>query len=148
MALFTWHPHYTVGIPLVDAEHAHLLALADGWHAAVAQGAPEDSIRAGLASLIDYTRAHFAHEEDLMIRCRYPDFRKHKAEHDRLTEKALQFQRAFRPERIARNAEMFRFLKDWLTLHMANSDRCMAVYLGGACPDLKTPLAGAGEPAV
>ena len=141
MALFTWHSHYAVGIPQVDAEHAHLFALADGLHATVAQGASKESVRAGLASLIDYTRAHFAHEEDLMMRCRYPGFRQHKAEHDRLTEKALQFQRDFQPERMARNAKMLRFLKDWLTMHIANSDRSMAEHL-------KTQWAGAGELAV
>jgi len=141
MALFTWHPHYTVGIPHIDDEHSHLFALADGLHASVAQGASKESVRAGLASLIDYTRAHFAHEEDLMMRCHYPFFRQHKAEHDRLTEKALQFQRDFRPERMARNAQMFRFLKEWLTVHIGNADRSMAAHL-------KSELAEPGKLAV
>ena len=130
MALFTWHPHYAVGIPQIDAEHAHLFDLADKLHATVAQGAPKQSIQDGLASLIDHARAHFAQEEGVMIRCHYPDFRRHEAEHDQLTGAALQFQREFLAGRNVRSEQMLRFLADWLTVHIDNSDRPMAAFLG------------------
>jgi len=129
MALFTWHSHYAVGIPELDAQHAHLFVLADRLLTTMAQGASKDALQSCLASIIDHTRAHFAHEEELMIRCRYAEFKQHKAQHDELTESALQFQREFRAERTARNAAMLRFLQEWLTFHIQNSDRRMAEYL-------------------
>jgi hemerythrin len=135
MALFTWHPRFAVGLPQVDAEHMRLFALADELHAAVAQGASKKSIQAVLATLIDQARAHFAHEERLMLQSGCPDFQEHKAEHERLTEKALGLQREFLLEQDRWNAEALRSLYQWLTSHVVSRDRTMAVYLGsGNCP--------------
>ena len=76
-----------------------------------------------------------------MVRCRYPGLEEHKAEHQLLAEKAIQFQRDLLTGHPAARADMFRFLRDWLALHMANCDRCLAVYL-------KNELAGAKPSAV
>jgi hemerythrin-like metal-binding protein len=129
MALFTWQSQYTIGIPEMDAEHEQLFALADALHASLGLGASPESVRASLSRLIDQTRAHFAHEEELMVRSRYPELERHKGEHSVLTEKALAFQRSFEPARAARDAEPLRVLRDWLTRHITISDRLLGEFL-------------------
>jgi len=132
MALFTWDPRLAIEVPEIDDEHAQLFAAADQLHAAIGQGVSKESVRAHLASLIDHSQAHFAHEEQLMIRCGYPEFQEHKAQHKYLMERILQFQRDFVPRRAALEAAMLRFLKDWLIRHIDESDRKIAAHLHSA----------------
>lgn len=129
MALFTWNLRYAIEVPHLDAEHARLFALADRLHAAIAQGDPRESVRARLASLVKHSRDHFAHEEQLMIGCGYPEFERHRAQHEDLMARVVQFQCDFAAERAALRPEMLRFLKDWLSRHIDEYDRPVAVHL-------------------
>jgi len=129
MALFSWNPHDALGVPEIDTAHVGLFVLADELHAALAQGLSLELVRNRLSALIDGTRAHFAHEEGLMLRNAYPRYQQHKAEHDDLIRQALDFQREVAAQRIAVSAGMLQFLKDWLTRHIRESDRLVADYL-------------------
>jgi len=129
MALFTWNPHYALGVPQIDGEHTRLFELTDELHGALAQGLSLDLVRNRLSALIDHARAHFVHEEQLMLRHAYPHFEQHKAQHDELIRKALEFQRDVAAQRIVLSAGMLQFLKDWLTVHIRESDRLVAEHL-------------------
>jgi len=129
MALFTWSPNYALGHPQMDEEHTRLFALADQLHAALAQGAPKHAASQALAALIDETGAHFASEERLMVQHHYPVYLRHKAQHDSLKGKILEFQRDFQAGKLLVSADLLRFLKDWLAGHILKCDRRLASYL-------------------
>ena len=46
-----------------------------------------------------YTVSHFANEESLMKRYAYPDYARHKAEHDKLVDRVEQLRQDFRTAR-------------------------------------------------
>jgi hemerythrin len=59
----------------------------------------------------------------------YPDFAKHKAEHDALTSQVLSFQAEFDGGRASMAVQVLQFLKDWLEKHIKGSDFNYTPYL-------------------
>jgi hemerythrin len=79
-----------------------------------------------LGRLVQYTTVHFAHEERLMQLHQYPDFAKHKAQHDALVKQVLAFQTEFDAGRATMAVQVLQFLKDWLANHIKGSDLAYA----------------------
>lgn len=126
MALFTWKPRYEIGIAPIDAEHRRMFELADKLHAALGQGVSGKYVLSHLAALIDCSRAHFAHEEQLMQDHCYPDLVRHKASHEELTEYMLRLQRGVSQGNGSLTAEELRFLQNAIGGHIEEFDRAIA----------------------
>ena len=129
MSLFQWSETYSVGYPDIDNQHKRLFQLAEQLHAAMTAGKGKQCLKTTLANLIEYTKRHFADEEMLMQNHRYPNFQQHKAEHRALTEKVVQFQRAFETDQTPLTVDLLKFLSAWLTHHIGNVDRKVSEFL-------------------
>lgn len=129
MSMFEWKQDYSLGHGTIDGEHKKLFEFANELHAAMMQGKGKDVMSEILARLIDYTKTHFAHEESLMREHHYPDYLKHKAEHDELTAKVVAFQKEFVSGHGTITVGLLQFLKDWLKTHIGETDRKVAVFL-------------------
>jgi hemerythrin len=129
--MFEWKPEYSVQIPKIDAQHQRLFALASELHAAMAEGKGKAVLAQSLAQLVDYTKVHFAAEEQFMSQYRYPDAAAHKAQHDQLTAQVLDLQNKFRAGNAALTVSLMMFLKNWLERHIAGSDQQYSVYIRG-----------------
>ena len=129
MSLFQWSEAYSVGHPDIDSQHKRLFQLAEQLHAAMTAGKGKQCLSTTLGNLIAYTKRHFADEEILMQANRYPFYQQHKAEHQQLTEKVVQFQRSFEADQAAVSVELMQFLSNWLTHHIGSSDRKVGEHL-------------------
>ena len=127
--MFDWSGTYSVGVGSVDGQHQNLFAMCRELHAAMAAGQGKAALSRILDRLVRYTVVHFAHEERLMRLYDYPDFAEHKAQHEALTEKVLQFQQEFEAGRAAITVQLLQFLRTWLTQHIQGSDQKLAPYL-------------------
>jgi hemerythrin len=58
-----------------------------------------------------------------------PDYAQHKAFHDDLTRRVVEFQKSFDEGRTAMSVELLQFLKDWLGHHIGETDKKVATYL-------------------
>jgi hemerythrin len=119
---FEWTNEYAVNIGSVDAQHQTLFAMCRELYAAMSAGQGKAVLARILDRLVQYTAVHFAHEERLMQLHQYPDFAKHKAEHDALTRQVLAFQTEFNAGRATMAVQVLQFLKDWLEKHIKGSD--------------------------
>lgn len=128
MSMFQWKPEYSVGYVPIDQQHMRLFELADELHTAMTAGKAKDVLGRTLASLISYTKGHFATEEGLMRTHHYPDYAKHKAEHDALTARVVQFEKEFQTASLATAINILPFLRDWLTHHIGQSDQKIAAF--------------------
>ena len=54
---------------------------------------------------------------------------KHKALHDELTARVVEFQAKFAAGRSAMSIDVLQFLKEWLTHHIGETDRKVSAYL-------------------
>jgi hemerythrin len=129
--MFEWKPKYSVQIPAIDAQHQRLFALAADLHLAMLQGKGKDILGQSLASLVDYTRQHFASEEQFMRRHGFPETEAHKKQHDQLTAQVLDFQKKFLSQDASLTVELLMFLKTWLENHIAGSDQKYAAHIRG-----------------
>ena len=129
--MFEWKNEYTVNIGSIDAQHQNLFAIGRELYEAMSTGQGRAVLGRILDRLVQYTSAHFAHEERLLQLHRYPDFAKHKAEHDALVKQVAAFQTEFHSGRASMAVQVLQFLKDWLEKHIKGSDLAYAPYLKG-----------------
>jgi hemerythrin-like metal-binding protein len=135
--LFPWSDAYSVKIAMVDSQHKVLVDLINELHQAMMARRGKESLGGVLASLIQYTKGHFATEEGLLRANEYPDLVTHKAEHERFTQTILEFQGRFQRNEVAMTIDVMDFLKDWLIKHIMGVDKKYVPHLSArGCTNL------------
>jgi hemerythrin len=129
LSMFEWNNNYSVGIGSVDAQHQNLFRLVGELYTAMSTGQGKSVLSKTLDRLVRYTASHFAHEERLMGLHGYPELAAHKAAHDALTKKVLQFQADFQSGSVVITTQLFQFLTDWLVKHIQGTDRKYVPFL-------------------
>jgi hemerythrin-like metal-binding protein len=127
--MFEWKPEYNVNVEGVDDEHQRLFALAAQLHLAMTQGKGKAAPDLALARLADYTRIHFGDEEQLMREHAYPDTEVHKALHEDLMARILDFQKRLAANQPCLTIELLTFLRNWFQYHISDEDQKYASYV-------------------
>jgi len=129
MAYMDWRATLEVGHAKIDAEHRSLVDALNNLHLAMKQGKGKDEIEKTLLFLKDYTVAHFAGEERLMMAHRYPDTQRHCAIHADLVKEVGALIRDFQSGKVLLTSSVFSFLEDWLTKHIQGEDKALGAFL-------------------
>jgi len=130
MSLIAWNDRLSVGIASIDKEHQKLVALLNDFYDAVQAGHGKESLASVLAALVDYTKKHFANEEQLFAKTGYPEATAHKKAHDDLTHQVLDIQQKYaKGAGTALPTETLNFLKNWLITHIQGADRKYSSHL-------------------
>jgi hemerythrin len=129
MSLIAWNKQLELGVAEVDTQHKRLVEMVNRLHDAMAQGHGADIMGRLLDDLIAYTVSHFATEERLMKAGGYPGAPAHLREHDNLKKAVSELQREFKAGKKMLTLEVMKFLRDWLTHHILESDRALATWL-------------------
>ena len=114
-------------IPLIQTRKgsAAQVALAnDIWHAIVTRD-EKKKIFALVEELEKYTIAHFSAEEAFMRVTDYPDFVRHRWEHQRFIERVAE-EKKRAVEAGTLSLDLMYFLRDWLIEHILVSDKVYA----------------------
>lgn len=124
MPLIEWNSSFSVGSPVLDADHRRLIDILnqiyDAW-----QGS-SSSVQLGklFDDLVDYTDGHFNREESKLSSRGYADLARHHAAHERLREVVLAFRSRHlagqQPDKLTE--DMAQFLKTWLLNHILEED--------------------------
>ena len=125
----TWKDAYSVGISSIDQDHKKLLGMINQLQTAAHYQTDDDLIEQTLNDLVDYTRYHFAREEDLMRESNYPDFEAHKQQHEQMVQQVTKFIDEYRIDKTRTIDNVTLFLKTWLINHINGSDQAYAPYL-------------------
>ena len=124
MPLMAWNDRLSVGIASIDKEHQKLVGLLNDFYDAVQAGHGKESLAGLLKALVDYTKVHFANEEQLFAKTIYPEAAEHKKLHDDLTHQVVEFQKKFaKGASPALSTETLNFLKTWLLTHIQGADK-------------------------
>lgn len=122
MDYIKWSEDLSVGVELFDKEHKELVRLVNDLNQLILVGDKISAMEKALSGLIEYTKTHFADEEKLMAQYNYPDYQKHKDEHEKLTSRVLDFQKRLQEGKANFSIELINFLRDWLLVHIKGSD--------------------------
>jgi hemerythrin len=129
MAELQWRSDYSVGVESVDWEHRQLFDMMNELEGAI-ESRKGQEIGYFLTGLLIYTREHFVNEENLMLQINYPDYLAHKAEHEKLTNRAMEL---IESDSTAESTlTLLQFLKDWLRLHILGWDMKYKKYMRAA----------------
>ena len=132
MALFEWTDDFIIGITAIDDDHKLLVSLINQLHEAVEAKQSQEIIASVLTVLMEYTCTHFAREEKILEKSRYPDFEMHKERHQSLKEQVIKIHRRFVEGEVdGIDTETLVFLKEWLTKHILGTDLTYKSYVQG-----------------
>ncbi len=123
MAVFQWSPRYSVGVAAMDAEHKRLVELTNGLYEAMSAGKAGGIMGAVIDDLVDYTRIHFKHEEELMQRHGFPKLAAHRQAHREFVSRVESLAADVRENKIGVALRTGDFLKKWLAGHIQGMDR-------------------------
>lgn len=131
MGRIEWTEALSVGIPTIDAQHRVLVDLINRLGEAAEAGRTKAEIGPILLELEDYTRRHFALEEEAFERFGYPEAKTHIAEHGAFIGKVDSFQLAYAVGKAQIGEDIMVFLRGWLTRHITFTDKKYRSFLVG-----------------
>jgi hemerythrin-like metal-binding protein len=124
MPLMTWTEKLAVGVKVLDDDHKKLVGMVNQLYDAIQSGRGKDSLGPILDGLVDYTKVHFAREEQLFSQTGYTASAAHHKEHEDLTRQVLDVQQKYKAGVSGTlSLEVMNFLKNWLITHIQGSDQ-------------------------
>ena len=126
----TWTEAMSVGVKVLDEDHMKLVALINELHEEILAGHSKRIVEDVIDRMVEYTIYHFRREEKLFTDAGFPASAEHKDEHDRLSRRARHLQSRFQNGQSAQlSLDAMIFLRNWLTVHIMESDKEYAPYL-------------------
>jgi hemerythrin len=139
-AYVSWKQDFELGVSRIDTEHRFFFGLLNDLFAAVTRGQGEAHVGAVLGRLAAYADLHFAGEERDLAEAGCPCLAVQRSQHE-MFRRNLQAIR----ESETRSRAAVDFMRDWLVLHILETDRRCVPWLSGA-PPFPTPPASRSEP--
>ncbi len=129
MSFIEWNDALSVGLVEMDDDHKKLVGIVNTLNDVVTSEQSMDAVSDVLDELISYTQWHFRHEERLMQQFEYPDYFDHKQEHEKLVNQAVTLAGFFDDGDHSVPQKLLLFLKDWLEIHIQETDSKTGQYL-------------------
>lgn len=131
MRNITWDSNYALGVEDIDEEHKQLIHYLNDLFAACFAGQGPAVLSETLCHVQQYTREHFAHEEDYMRKVGYPDLQAHCDMHAELVSELDDLIEEFEhgADHELSNKTL-QFLEDWLVHHILIEDKKIARFVG------------------
>jgi hemerythrin len=108
----------------MDADHQRLIEIISSLDLICEGRGSREEVKTILASLLNYTRAHIAHEERLMDQSGYKGAGPHKFEHTVFVNRIEGFAAAFDGGKDI-TQDMTAFLHRWLVDHISKTDKLL-----------------------
>jgi hemerythrin len=130
-----WTPALAIGVPEIDQQHQELFIRIDRLVLGITRGDPEELGRT-LEFLEQYVYRHFGDEERWMIRSAYPDYLRHKGEHERFIRdfEHMKMEYAEKGPSVLTGMRVNNWIAEWLKRHIGRSDMELGRYLAGKVP--------------
>ena len=129
MSLLTFNKTWSVGIQSIDDQHAVLFEVLNELHAAMLKGQANAVIGRLLLDLLAYTRSHFATEELMLAKAKYPALAEHHTKHQALTAQVAEYAERYKRGEAALSMHLVTFLRDWLMQHILREARAYSAWL-------------------
>ena len=132
--MFTWSKELETGNAMIDKEHKELIQAINRLLEACSQGQGRDTIESTLQFLSGYITTHFAHEEALQLKSKYPDYQNHKKYHEGFKEVVKNIVAEFKRDgaTIGLVGKVNSSIGDWLIRHIKREDVKVAAHVKNA----------------
>lgn len=120
--LVVWDTQLELGIPTIDVQHKHFVALLNSLYASFRNSTPKEEVMLLIEDLINYESIHFGTEEQYMMSSNYPEFERHKEIHNDLKTKLLELVEKYKQGNSGDLMNLIDFLENWLVDHLMKED--------------------------
>ena len=126
---FRWTGTYSVNIDELDRQHQGLFAIINQLHEALETGEGAAVMKPVLDELLDYAKYHFAAEEQLMQKHKFPGFSSHQLEHQAFGRSVNKYLEDFQAGKVGAPSALLLFLQSWLKQHILKTDKAYSTFL-------------------
>ena len=123
MAAINWNDSLSVKIKSIDDQHKKLIEMINEFYENVSKKSNNELISKLVSGMKEYTIMHFNTEEKYMKQFNYPNFEKHRKEHEDFIRKVNQLEEKLSKGTTILSFEITTFLKDWIKNHIQESDK-------------------------
>ncbi len=129
--MYTFTSELLTGVKKIDEQHKEMFHRANLVHKASNIENAKKEIDAFIEFIEKYALSHFKYEEDLQIKYNYPNYKKHKAEHDGFVEFYRPLKKQYEKEGISYDfiSNFDKEVMKWIVFHVKNEDLEMAKYI-------------------
>lgn len=125
MDYIQWAPNYSVQIEQFDKQHQGLIeilnTLYENRDGSFTQ--KREVVGVAIMQLKEYACQHFTAEEKLLLQFKYPEYTKHKEEHQLFIDTVNKFIQIYRSGSQTLSAQTITFLKEWFLTHILIMDK-------------------------
>ena len=139
MTSIEWRNEYLTGIDGVDYEHEQLIHQINTLLELIASRAERERVLDGLGDIYGGIAAHFALEEQTMLRRGYDAYREHRADHERLLDDIRELADDYEAAAEIDEHEFGERLAAWFQHHFQIHDARLHRLVG---PDVHQPESG------
>ncbi|WP_432738518.1 bacteriohemerythrin [Maridesulfovibrio sp. FT414] len=129
MSILKWREELSVGVEVVDDEHRQLIAMINKAYDSVENMEEEKVLIELVGEMRKYALTHFATEERLMDQYGYPGADEHRRKHNEFMITAASSDNMISKGVELEPVKIFKYLADWLRLHILNTDKELGKYL-------------------
>lgn len=123
MTLFTWKPEYSVNDAVLDEHHQKLFSVINSVYENVMNSREVDCVLPKIGQLSEYTRYHFAAEEQFMRDKGFPEIEDHVAQHREFANTIETLRGSYNNNDLEVSRELIIVLGEWLLQHVIKEDR-------------------------
>lgn len=126
-----WSDSLATGVTMIDEQHKELIERINRLLAACTAGKGKEEIGKTVEFLGEYVTFHFGTEEEYMNKHNYPDYRSHKAQHEKFVKDfaVLKSELEARGPAVDIIARTNSLLVDWLIGHIRGTDKATGAFL-------------------
>jgi len=137
MRPIVWSAKYASNIGPIDEDHRALFETAETMRLRHEAGASHELMMASIDGLLLYAHDHFAREELFMQRSGYPEYEKHRRDHEKFRSliRALRELYKYTPEIIDMD-KVLAYLEGWLAGHTLIKDNQFVTFIMKSDPQL------------
>jgi hemerythrin-like metal-binding protein len=122
-----WSENMKTGVEFVDEDHKVLVDLIRDLFSAIFLGLADQDSSAIMTRLVDYTKYHFEREEIFLREHASPAMDQQTMEHRDFVDKIS----TIAEQHVELDMEFFKFMWDWLVLHIMETDKAALIPLSG-----------------
>lgn len=113
-------------LPAIDMQHLWLVHILVNMQNALEKKLPFSDFLVFFDRALQFTEAHFLHEETLLTKMGYPDLDNHREEHRRFVNHLLKIREVSNSMNYEQCHKLYRLLRGWLFGHIAKEDKAYA----------------------
>lgn len=126
-----WRKSYEVGVEKIDEQHKELFRKINNLLEACSARKGKEEVLNTIDYLGKYVVTHFSDEEKLQRDNNYPEYKNHKAAHDKFIKDYENLKLRMEEEGVSVNfiVSVNKVVVDWLVKHIASADKAVGDFL-------------------